>query len=159
MTLCACGSKAVYADCCQRYLENTAEPPTAELLMRSRYTAYTLAKIDYIEKSMMGDALAGFDVNEARIWAQSVEWIGLNVIKSYSAKDDDSRAFVEFIALYFESNRFKKLHELSEFKLVADRWFYIQGTLIANRTPQVLARNATCLCGSAKKFKNCHGKT
>ena len=37
---CPCGSGARYDQCCQPYLADRAQPPTAVALMRSRYTAY-----------------------------------------------------------------------------------------------------------------------
>ncbi len=39
--LCPCGSNKPYTDCCARYVEGNKHAPTAEALMRSRYTAYT----------------------------------------------------------------------------------------------------------------------
>ncbi|HNM44369.1 YchJ family metal-binding protein, partial [Plasticicumulans sp.] len=37
---CPCGSGRAFADCCSPYLAGSAEPPTAEALMRSRYSAF-----------------------------------------------------------------------------------------------------------------------
>lgn len=38
---CPCGLPQLYDDCCGRFLSGAANAPTAELLMRSRYTAFT----------------------------------------------------------------------------------------------------------------------
>nr|WP_316226808.1 SEC-C metal-binding domain-containing protein [Bradyrhizobium sp. SZCCHNS3052] len=38
---CPCGSGLPYDRCCGPYLDGDDQPPTAEALMRSRYTAYT----------------------------------------------------------------------------------------------------------------------
>ena len=51
MPHCSCGSGRDYVTCCQPYVEGRAHPETPEALMRSRYTAYTMADIDYIEKT------------------------------------------------------------------------------------------------------------
>ena len=37
---CPCGG-ASYASCCSRYIDSATPAPTAEALMRSRYSAYT----------------------------------------------------------------------------------------------------------------------
>ena len=42
------GCNKSYADCCGHYLDNGEIVPTAEALMRSRYTAYTLGREDYL---------------------------------------------------------------------------------------------------------------
>ena len=46
--LCPCGSNKPYPDCCAPYLANNATARDAEALMRSRYTAYTLLREDYL---------------------------------------------------------------------------------------------------------------
>ncbi len=38
---CPCGLPQPYADCCGPYVSGWTNAPTAELLMRSRYTAFT----------------------------------------------------------------------------------------------------------------------
>ena len=40
LTLCPCGSGQAIAECCGRYLDGGEAVPTAEALMRSRYTAF-----------------------------------------------------------------------------------------------------------------------
>ena len=37
-----------YAACCARYIEEKLPAPSAEALMRSRYTAFALGDIDYL---------------------------------------------------------------------------------------------------------------
>lgn len=45
---CPCGSRKVFSQCCQPFHEGKALPPTAEALMRSRYSAYATKNVDYI---------------------------------------------------------------------------------------------------------------
>ena len=40
--------------------------------MRSRYVAYSQARIEYIQATMRERALLGFDAQEAKEWALSV---------------------------------------------------------------------------------------
>lgn len=56
MTECACGSHSPYKECCGRYIDGGLAP-TAEALMRSRYTAITLGELDHIEKTCPENAL------------------------------------------------------------------------------------------------------
>ncbi|MBU6492427.1 MAG: hypothetical protein KGQ45_06600, partial [Burkholderiales bacterium] len=44
---CPCGGGR-YAECCGRFIDGGQVPASAEQLMRSRYTAYVLARGDYL---------------------------------------------------------------------------------------------------------------
>jgi SEC-C motif-containing protein len=122
--LCPCGSSKAIADCCLRFIGNVEIPPTAEALMRSRYTAFTLQREDYLlatwHKSTRPQALG---------LAEDVltKWIGL-VVKRYEQQDAD-HAIVEFIASYKVNGRAHKLHEVSRFEREEGRWFYVDGEL------------------------------
>lgn len=151
--LCPCGLSLSYIECCGLYLDGKGKPMTPEALMRSRYTAFTLARIDYIKQTMLAQAAVGFDEISALNWAKSVHWLDLNVIKSYEENQD--RGFVEFIARFLDGNRIKSIHELSEFKAIDASWYYVDGKPIAD-APMKIALNALCPCGSKRKFKNCH---
>ncbi len=50
--------------------------------MRSRYTAYSLANIDYIIHTMKSPAADHFYAEEAREWAKKISFAGLAVIKT-----------------------------------------------------------------------------
>ena len=51
MSLCPCGSQLEDKDCCLPILEGTKKAPTAEALMRARYTAHVLKKYDFLVES------------------------------------------------------------------------------------------------------------
>lgn len=158
MEQCPCGSNINYDQCCGLYINDQAIPKTPETLMRSRYTAYSLANIGYIIKTMQGKPLTNFNENEVKRWASNVIWLGLNVIQSSESAinvPDEHTGFVEFIATYLERDTLKTIHENSQFQRRNNRWFYIDGKLI-NTMPKKIFRNAACPCGSQKKFKNCH---
>lgn len=90
--------------------------------MRSRYTAYTQANVEYIARTMRERASEHFDIREARAWAKSVKWLRLEVLKSWT---DGEAGFVEFRAYYSYRNQMQVMHELSEFRLEAGQWYYI----------------------------------
>lgn len=160
MNQCPCGSQINYATCCGRYIDNQESPDTPELLMRSRYTAYSQAKIDYIQKTMQGKPLEGFNATEVADWTQKITWTGLEVVKTYMDEKNEDLGYVEFIASYQEHGKVQTIHELSQFQRQEGKWFYIDGKHL--KTPAApkkikISRNAPCPCGSQKKYKNCHG--
>jgi SEC-C motif domain protein len=148
-TSCACQSQRDYSECCGHYLSNQDIPKTPEALMRSRYTAYSQANIDYIQRTMRGQALINFNPEEARQWAMRVQWLGLKIISAPMVTAATHIGFVEFIAIFMQDNQRHIIHERSEFHRLDGRWYYMTGY-----TPKV-NRNATCPCGSGKKFKRC----
>jgi len=154
MTSCPCGSQCNYASCCGKYLEGNRVPVTPEELMRSRYTAYSLANIPYVKKTMRGKPLAGFNEKEAEHWAKNVVWIGLRVVNTSLEEDV---GYVEFIAQFMESHYLRSIHENSVFHKHEGAWFYVDGVQQPTKKV-VISRNMSCPCGSQKKFKNCHAK-
>ncbi len=153
---CSCGSARAYEACCGMYIRGVARALSPEALMRSRYVAYTLANIEYIRKTMQGDALIGFDDEEAWRWATHVIWMGLTILDSHGEGDD--KGYVEFIAQYVDGAQLKSIHETSAFQKEDGVWFYVGGIQKPTKNRPVL-RNTACPCGSQKKFKNCHGRT
>lgn len=150
MKPCPCDSGKHYLSCCGQYIDSNQSPTTPEQLMRSRYSAYTQAKIDYIQKTMRGKAAQGFDPISAHAWASEVNWLGLTVIRTF--QESPSKGFVEFVARYSANNQNAFIHELSEFERLNEHWYYVDG--VAQPKPK---RNQSCLCGSGKKFKHCCG--
>ena len=127
MKTCPCGSGATLNECCRRYISGSERAETPEALMRSRYTAYTMANIPYIQLTMKGKAAVGYQPESAVQWAQSVTWLGLRVLNSYMKGDD--RGFVEFVAVFSHEGREQQIHELSEFQKIKGIWYYMDGTL------------------------------
>lgn len=95
-------------------------PPTPESLMRSRYTAYTQNNLDYIEKTMRGEALKRFD----RKGGNGVEWIKLDVLFS---EEERNAGTVQFIAHFRYQGEERLLHEISSFQKINGKWYYTKG--------------------------------
>lgn len=121
---CPCDSKKLFCDCCAPYLAGNQNAPTPETLMRSRYTAYTLVRIDYIQKTMRKKAAENYDPVGAAKWASSVKWLGLTVIDSSPAKSNTGT--VTFVGRFLENNIQKEIAEKSLFEKIDGMWFYIQ---------------------------------
>lgn len=151
-TKCPCGSGNTYTTCCEPFIENKKVPATPEALMRSRYAAYTKAKIDYIRDTMRGSAGETFDETVSTDWAKNSEWLGLNILKAEPVSDDATVGFVDFTVKYKENGTLVNHHEISEFHKEDDRWFYVDGIV----NPK-FGRNEPCYCGSGKKLKKCCG--
>ena len=45
---CYCGSGNSFSDCCEPFVKGIKNAPTAEKLMRSRYSAYASQEADYL---------------------------------------------------------------------------------------------------------------
>lgn len=121
-TLCPCGSTHNYIDCCARYVEGHEPAPTAEALMRSRYTAYTLLREDYLLATWHASTRPS-----ALGLAEDVQtkWISLEVKRH--EQQDAEHAKVEFVARYKMNGRAYRLHEVSRFVRENGRWFYVDG--------------------------------
>ncbi|MGJ8571658.1 MAG: YchJ family protein [Hoeflea sp.] len=159
MTSCPCGSNLAYSACCGRY--HAGEPaPTAEALMRSRYAAYALGNLDYIEATCCGPAALAFDRAEAEVLQLGTQWLGLDVSRTTKGRERDREGTVSFTAHYRHKGTEQALVETSEFRRIESRWFY------SGRAPDAvqpgsgagrIGRNDPCPCGSGKKYKKCCG--
>lgn len=135
---CPCGAGS-YAGCCARYIEGTLPAPTAEALMRSRYTAYVLRNEAYLRATWWPDTLP----EESLTGADDVKWIGLAIAKPAKTETHDSQkdeTSVEFTARFKVGGRAHKLHEISLFRRQADtagalRWYYVDGTFPDDDSP------------------------
>ena len=155
--LCPCGSNNNYVDCCGPYLSGETLPATAELLMRSRYTAYTRLDDKYLLATWHPDTLPSTptpsDDGDGSIWT------GLDILRTEAGQDGDTTGVVEFIA-HCETNGVpSQLHEISDFKHDGKRWLYVDGSGLQpiRRDAPKVGRNDPCPCGSGKKFKKCCG--
>ncbi|MDP1703376.1 MAG: YchJ family metal-binding protein, partial [Sulfurimicrobium sp.] len=76
MTSCPCGSGRDLGDCCGPIVAG-APAPTPEALMRSRYTAFVLGKLEHIDRTHAPEIRADFNRAEAERTVAEVEWLGL----------------------------------------------------------------------------------
>ncbi|QFY44322.1 hypothetical protein F6R98_18180 [Candidatus Methylospira mobilis] len=123
---CPCGSGKKFSDCCGRYLDGGEYADDAERLMRSRYSAYTLRREDYLLATWyVSTRPAALHLEETDIHTR---WLGLNVKRYYCNPLQPDRAEVEFVARYKNGGgRAHRLHEISHFVREQDRWFYVDG--------------------------------
>ena len=158
---CPCTSGSLYEDCCAPVLRGDAPAPSAEALMRARYTAYTQGEIDFIVESHDPDTADQVDRDASASWSQKAEWQGLEIVSTDAGGPDDSEGQVEFIARYRLEGADLAHHEQAQFRRREGQWFYLDGEMVkpkpvVREQPKV-GRNEPCPCGSAKKYKKCCG--
>jgi SEC-C motif-containing protein len=121
---CPCGSTKKFFDCCARYIDSNQPATTAEALMRSRYTAYTLLRENYLlatwHPTTRPSAL-GLAAESA------TKWLGLEVKRH--EQQDAEHAIVEFVARYKMNGRAHRLQEVSRFVREDGGWFYVDGEI------------------------------
>ena len=159
---CPCNSNLTYEICCGMYHNNPGTAPTAEALMRSRYSAFFLKKFDYIERTQKLSENPKQKVAEIQNANDSTQWIKLEILETEDGLEQDQTGMVAFSAHFKEGQHIGKLSERSLFKRVKKEWFYISGEHeVKGSTPLVkspemnIGRNDPCHCGSGKKFKKC----
>jgi len=158
---CPCGSGAMAAACCLPVIGGARPAETAEALMRSRYTAFTLGLIDWLQASLSPDVRDDFDRDHITSWSLGSEWLGLEVRRVEGGGPADTEGTVEFVARFAHSGKRHAHHETGHFvRGEQGQWtyrdgVYAQGT-VRREAPKV-GRNDPCPCGSGKKFKKCCG--
>jgi SEC-C motif-containing protein len=119
---CPCGSGRAFSECCQPYLLKTRTAPTAESLMRSRYTAFVLCDENYLRYSWHPDYCPGtIHIDD------DGHWLGLKVITSEQGTEQDSQGRVHFIARYKRNGKATRIEENSRFERYQGRWVYLDG--------------------------------
>lgn len=161
MAGCPCGSGKTYPKCCKPYIDGTQVVPTAEALMRSRYTAYEKCKVDYIVDTHHPDGREEISREATEEWANSSEWMGLEVVNCIKGSDTDDTGTVEFTVRYRGEDRaIVNHHELADFEKFEGRWYFKDSQMVNNpqkRDSPKVGRNDSCPCGSGKKYKKCCG--
>ena len=115
---CPCNPSKLYIDCCKKAHQNIRSVTTPEVLMRSRYSAFVMANIDYLQKSHHSSTRpSNFEKKEILTWTKSIEWVKLDVLQS-------SENTVEFKAFFYEDSSLNVIHENSLFVKENDHWVY-----------------------------------
>ncbi|TAJ14550.1 Sec-C motif domain protein [Marinilabiliaceae bacterium JC017] len=124
-TPCPCGSNCNYQDCCELIITGKKEALTAEELMRSRYTAFTIANVDYLMRSHHSKTRPIKERKNIQKWAQSVQWMGLVLLSTKAGQATDKKGYVEFRALFLENGKMDQIHEKSLFEREKGKWVYV----------------------------------
>ncbi|MEQ1531222.1 MAG: YchJ family protein [Methylococcales bacterium] len=148
---CPCGSTKLYPACCGPYHAGEQQAPTAQALMRSRYSAFVLKKTAYLQQTWAASMRPAYlDISD-----DASEWQGLDIVALKAGQAVDSEGWVEFKAFYALNAQPWVLHERSRFIKEQGRWYYVDGEIKAHVAIKAAAKNAPCPCGSGKKYKRC----
>jgi len=120
---CPCGSGEAFGGCCGPALRGDPTP-TAERLMRSRYTAFSLGDVSYLTSSW-----------HPRTRPETVEadaglrWTGLEILGVEGGELADATGVVTFTATWSDGATSGVLRERSRFVRELGRWWYVDGEL------------------------------
>jgi SEC-C motif-containing protein len=159
---CPCGTELEFDACCGPIIAGERPAPTAEALMRSRYSAYAQKQVDYIVESHDPQTRGDLDENATADWADRTEWLKLEILNTEKGGESDDTGVVEFVARFRdERGKEHSHHERSTFVRRDGRWYYEDGdtpkSIPVTRGGPKVGRNDPCPCGSGKKFKKCCG--
>lgn len=155
---CPCGSLKKYEDCCQPIIELVKAPSTAEALMRSRYSAYSLKNYQYIYNTYAKKTRELQHIDEIKSWADDTTWLKLTIHPLPHACKKHLQNEVLFSAYYLNSKCFYKMTEHSIFIEEDGMWRYLKGDVSEHEKLLYPTRNSQCPCTSGKKFKACCGR-
>ncbi len=122
---CPCGRLEVYTLCCAQKHQRLSNAITAEDLMRSRYTAFTLGMGDFLLKSHHSTTRPTKNIAEIIKWAKSVEWLFLEVLNVKDGGRNDLVGYIEFKAHFTENKKKSFIHEKSKFIRENGDWVYL----------------------------------
>ncbi len=161
MATCPCGSGRAFAQCCEPFILGASLPPTAEALMRSRYSAYTVKAIDYICDGRAPEERQNVNRPMIEKWANSAKWQGLDIHSVEGGNAADTAGVIDFSVRFAMDGRSQVYREISTFRQEDGRWYYVNGRMVAPGVPQPArttvqaGRNDPCPCGSGRKYKKC----
>ncbi|MCC5475062.1 YchJ family protein [Streptomyces sp. NPDC059680] len=118
---CPCGLPRPYDACCGRFHAGPAAAPTAELLMRSRYSAFVTGDAGYLLRTWHPRTRP-----ERLDLDPRMKWTGLEILDTTDGSAFHSTGTVTFRASY----RGGSLHERSRFARVGGAWAYVDGDFL-----------------------------
>lgn len=133
-TLCPCGSKKKYMQCCKVYHDG-ASPKNALQLMRSRYSAYVLNIPEYIVATTHRLSRE-FSENKS-YWKRSISKFSQDFnfrrLEVLDFKEKNSFATVTFVVHLSQDGENATFTERSLFEKINGKWMYLFGVLAEGR--------------------------
>ncbi|WP_286239665.1 YchJ family protein [Neptuniibacter halophilus] len=124
---CPCGSQKPFDYCCKPIIEGQKPAPTAEALMRSRYTAFALGAIDYLVDTTAPEKRGKDDAELLADQVKYTNWVGLTILSTEQGQPSDQTGSVEFEAHFETEDQRGVLHEKSNFRKDEGFWVYVDG--------------------------------
>ena len=117
---CPCLSGEQYTLCCGRFHHGEAEAPTAEQLMRSRYSAFVLLDADYLLRTWHPRTRPS-----SLQLDPGMQWRRLDIMSTERGGPLDTEGTVEFKAHFRHDGERGVHHETSSFVRENRRWYYV----------------------------------
>jgi SEC-C motif-containing protein len=118
---CPCGLPRAYEKCCGLFHTGAASAPTAEALMRSRYSAFVKGEAGYLLRTWHPRT------RPARLDLEpGMRWTGLEILETAGGSAFHTTGTVTFRASY----RGGSLHERSRFERAGGAWAYVDGDFL-----------------------------
>jgi len=122
---CPCCSGKPYDNCCQPYHKKEKFPTSAEALMRSRFSAFAIPNGEYLWETTSPGKRKFHNKKSLQEWGEINDWTKLEIV------DIPSMNKVEFKAFYTDEDGNPQVHhELSTFKTIQNRWYYVSGIFL-----------------------------
>ncbi len=161
MSLCPCGSEKELEQCCKPIIDGSVNAPTAESLMRARYTAHATQSFEFLTTSTHKEFRDDVDDKEIAKWSSQLSWDKLEILSTEKGQENDTEGAVSFSAKYSVNGVEQDLTEDATFRKEGDTWYYVDGYVHGaepyRREHAKVGRNEPCTCGSGKKYKKCCG--
>ena len=117
---CPCLSGETFGACCAPFHRGESAAPTAERLMRSRFSAFAVGDAEYLLRtwhpSTVPDSL---ELDPARRWTR------LDILATDRGSMLDGEGIVEFRAWFRSPDGAGDQHESSRFVREGRRWYYL----------------------------------
>lgn len=121
---CPCGSGLNFGQCCKNYHDGTLAP-TAETLMRSRFSAFVTCNENYLLRTW--DPLTR-PVGPLALKEMPITFYRLDIVSTQGGGLLDDVGVVEFEAFY-KGNPSGSQHEISTFRRIDGAWYYSDGDI------------------------------
>lgn len=125
---CPCGSGDVHGACCGPVLRRERRAPTAEALMRSRYTAFAVRDLEHLLHSWHPSTAPTREDLGASL-AEQVRWLRLEIHAMTGGGPFDDTGTVEFTTISTGPRGRSVQHEISRFVREGGHWYYVDGDL------------------------------
>ncbi len=132
MAQCPCGSGFDLDQCCGPIIMGGTPAPTAEALMRSRYTAFVCGDLDHIESTYAREMRDKVNRPAVKSMVNAVEWVGLEIFDTSLGGENDHTGTVDFAARFTKDGELLVHRERSKFRREEGRWVYVDGDINPN---------------------------
>ena len=118
---CPCGSGAAFNACCGPLHAGTAKAPTAEALMRSRYSAFALGDEAYLLRTWHPETRP----DRLDLSTDGRRFTGLEILDTTGGSPLHTQGTVRFRADYTDAEGPGSQTENSVFERIGGAWYYV----------------------------------